>query len=337
MLDKEEDTVFKGGNPLFHMNFFKKSSLLALAALVPVFLFGLMPPALAQYLYPAVQAATLGGVFYNICANAAIFGPLLSWISYAGGAFFVVQGVHHFRLHSERPANAPLTTPLMLWFGAMCLLALPSVVGVLITSINFSFWGNFLVCTLPTGIGAGPGGAGTGTSLDEMMINFIADIKFPLLGLISMISIASGLYMIVRGLFKASKYGFDPKTHAMHLILINMLFGAILMTIGSNMYTITNSVFGPSPLPPGSVIQWSSLGDVSPEFALAVQAALQFVQIIGAIAFVRGWMILKKVAEGNGQTTLAQGLTHILGGVLAINIFYFLTILDTTFHTHLFS
>jgi intracellular multiplication protein IcmC len=68
---------------------------------------------------------------------------------------------------------------------------------------------------------------------------------------------------------------------------------------------------------------------------LAVNSALTFVQVIGVIAFVRGWLILKKVVEGSGNVSLAQGLTHILGGVLAINIFQFLLIMDHTFGLNL--
>ena len=41
--------------------------------------------------------------------------------------------------------------------------------------------------------------------------------------------------MIVRGLVKASKYGFDPKTHSVNSIVSCIVFGAILMTVGANL------------------------------------------------------------------------------------------------------
>jgi hypothetical protein len=52
------------------------------------------------------------------------------------------------------------------------------------------------------------------------------------------------------------------------------------------------------------------------------------------IAFVRGWLILKRASEGSGQATMAQGFTHLFGGVLAMNIFGFLEIMDSTFGTN---
>ena len=286
-----------------------------------------MSGALAQTVTP-----TLGDVFVNLCANTYAFNPLITWVCYAAGVAFAIQSIYHFRMHAEKPREAHLITPMMLALGSMCLLTLPSFVGTLVSTIQLSlpvFGGYVFMCQGPQAVAAG--NTGSGTTLDVMMTNFISNIKNPILSLISIIAFITGLYMIARGLFKASKYGFDPRTHAMHLILINMLFGALLLAIGSNMYTITYAVFGGITTAPGSVIQWAALSSVSPQFANAVTACLQFVQIIGAIAFVRGWLILKKVAEGNGQTSLAQGLTHILGGVLAINIFIFLPIMDNTF------
>ena len=318
---------------MFYRNFFQKISLPALAVLIPALLLGLMDGALAA---AAIPQQTFGDVLVNICANTYYLNPLMTWVSYAAGAFFTIQSVHQFRMHAEKPREVHLTTPLMLAAGAMSLLALPSFVGALISSVYFNLpmLGFTVYCQTPAAVAAG-NAVGSNVTLDVMMTNFIGNIKNPILSLISMISFITGLYMIVRGLFKASKYGFDPRTHAMHIILINIIFGALLMAIGGNMYAITYSVFGLNAGVPGSVIQWASLGSVSPQFANAVTACLQFVQIIGAIAFVRGWMILKKVSEGNGQTTLAQGLTHILGGVLAINIFIFLPIMDATFGTGL--
>jgi len=104
---------------------------------------------------------------------------------------------------------------------------------------------------------------------------------------------------------------------------------------------VTASVFGGS-VSDAAVLNWGStvtsgLGGASAQFQTAVNAALSFFQIIGFIAFVRGWMVLKKVVEGGGNVTMAQGITHIVGGVLAINIAPFLKIMDTTFGTNLLS
>jgi hypothetical protein len=73
------------------------------------------------------------------------------------------------------------------------------------------------------------------------------------------------------------------------------------------------------------------------QFSNAIEAALTFFQLIGMIAFVRGWMIMKSASEGTGNATMAQGITHIIGGVCALNIFQFLHVFDYTFGTNLLS
>ncbi|MDE2029884.1 MAG: hypothetical protein KGI97_04890 [Alphaproteobacteria bacterium] len=280
------------------------------------------------------QATTLGDIICNATINGSAFGPLFSWGAYGIGAILAVQGIHHMRLHVDSPQNNKMDKPLFLWLGSALLLSLPSFIGMIVTS---------LYGTTAAGGGAGcnPGGAGASAStLDVMLTNFVNNIHDPLLGLVSIIAWVAGLLFVVRGLVKASKYGFDPRANSPHIILTNIVFGALLLTIGSNLDMVMGSVFGASTIKGSSVLNWSfasALGGASTSFQTAVKAGLTFVQLIGAIAFVRGWLIMKKVVEGGGNVTMAQGITHIVGGVLAINIFWFLKIMDTTFGTGLIS
>ncbi|MDD3371703.1 MAG: hypothetical protein PHE27_07775, partial [Alphaproteobacteria bacterium] len=163
-----------------------------------------------------------------------------------------------------------------------------------------------------------------------------SNIKVPMRAVLSVIAGLAGLYMIISGLMKASKAGLDPKTHNPHVILTNVGFGAILMMIGTNLTTLLGSVFGTEEILELSNISWNTpVPEASQQFNNAINAALTFVQIIGGIAFVRGWLILKKVVEGTTNDPLAKALTHILGGCLAINIGKFLEIMDATFGTNL--
>ncbi|MDR3423520.1 MAG: hypothetical protein P4M13_00365 [Alphaproteobacteria bacterium] len=308
---------------LLKSNVFIQTPVPAIAALVVTFLLCSGGAAWAD-------SSTLGGIFCTIYPNVKPFGMLFAWIAYGAGAVFVVQGIHHLRLHTDNASNNPLHRALMLWFGAACLMALPDFIGTIVGSLyTQQTAGGTLACT---GGSSGNGGAG----LDGMMTGFISNIKDPLISIISLIAILCGLYMIVRGLMKASKYGFDPKTNSIHSVLTHIGFGALLMTIGDNLNMMMTSVFGTSSVT--SAIDWTTVGSMgaSQSFSDAINAGLEFVQIIGAIAFVRGWLILKKVVEGGGgNVTLAQGLTHILGGVVAINIFAFLKVMDATFGTGL--
>jgi hypothetical protein len=68
---------------------------------------------------------------------------------------------------------------------------------------------------------------------------------------------------------------------------------------------------------PGSAL----IGQVSGSgtMAAAITGVLTFIRLIGYIAFVRGWLMLNQTAQGK-DGVMGRALTHILGGVAAINV-----------------
>ena len=58
----------------------------------------------------------------------------------------------------------------------------------------------------------------------------------------------------------------------------------------------------------------------------------QVIQVIGLIAFIRGWISLLRLGhQGSPPGTLSKGLLHMTGGILAINIMGTLDVLKATF------
>jgi intracellular multiplication protein IcmC len=57
------------------------------------------------------------------------------------------------------------------------------------------------------------------------------------------------------------------------------------------------------------------------------------IQIVGFIAFVRGWILLARAAHQGGQQPgmLGKGITHIIGGIFAVNIFETWRVIQATF------
>ena len=51
-----------------------------------------------------------------------------------------------------------------------------------------------------------------------------------------------------------------------------------------------------------------------------ISAVIKFMIIIGLVSFVRGIFIVRDVAEGNQQASLMAGVTHMVGGALAVNM-----------------
>jgi hypothetical protein len=333
LLDKGRVSFLDGDKHLLKNIFSKRASFFAFIAITAIAWLGSAQSASAQ---------TFGNLLCRAFDNATSFGPLFVQIAYAAGALFGLRAVYHLRAHAEDPRNNKLTTPLMYLFGSACLMSLPGVVETLERSLGYTVTEGGVGSCAAISVSSSTGGAATDVGLDGMLVNFIANIKGPMQDVISITAILCGLFMILHGLMKAAKYGTDPKANSIHSILTNLGFGAALMTIGDNMNLMVDTLFGGDTaekgmgISQGTVMAWKAVSDLgSDQFAAAIAAALTFIQIIGAIAFVRGWLIMKKVVEGGGNVSLAQGLTHILGGVLAINIGGFLPLMDMTMGTGL--
>ena len=87
------------------------------------------------------------------------------------------------------------------------------------------------------------------------------------------------------------------------------------------MGTFSNSMFGDSNVATFAMLETSTGDVVLDQHVLAmISTVLVFMTIIGYISFMRGFFIIKDVAEGSGQASLMAGVTHIFGGALAVNL-----------------
>lgn len=285
----------------------------------------------------ASTAASMGDVFCNAFNNLKPFGKFLTWLAYSGGAFVSASGVYSLQRHSEAPNQTPVSQGLYRLLGASLLLSLPATAGMVITTL-FGSGGTasgLTTCSAPTAVASGGG-----MSLDVMMTNLVNNISTPLVDLLSIISMVLGVYLLYQGLLKSSRYGTDPRANSSSSIVSCLVFGAVFMAIGQSLDTMLLSVFGTQTIQHFSDLSWTSidsLGGNTTQFKTAIKAALTFFQLVGFISFVRGFNVLRNAVEGKGQATVGQGLTHIIGGVLAINIYTFMQIMDTTFGTNFVS
>ena len=288
----------------------------------------------------ASTAASLGDVFCNAANNIAPFVQLFDWLAYTAGAYAIASGVYMLAKHVEAPNQATLPHAFAKLVGGALLLALPCIAGTVIHSFFFENSGSSSGSW--TCIGSGSSSAsvtlgGTGSvTLDVLMQNMVNNIKGPLISMLTIICFAFGAFLVLRGGLRATKYGTDPREASMTKIISSMLFGAVFMVIGQSQDMIMGSVFGQTSIHDFGSLSWTAinkLGTDTSHFKAAIQAALTFFQLVGFIGFVRGWNVLKNAVEGHGQATYAQGFSHIVGGVLSINIYYFMQIMDATFGT----
>lgn len=113
--------------------------------------------------------------------------------------------------------------------------------------------------------------------------------------------------------------------------LVHIVVGAILVYVGGTINVSVETLFGSNVdtsgdlkayLPPGSDEKWQAL--------LAV--LVKYFKLIGLLAFLKGWIILSKMGHAGSQPgSIGKGMTHIVGGILLMNMVETMRLLSCTF------
>lgn len=282
------------------------------------------------------DGTTLGNILCNVAKDFTPLAPLMSAFAYIAGAVLVIKGTMLFKKHTDNPNDSQIVKAIAHCLGGGTLAVLPAAVRTFQETLHISLGGSTGIssCTAGSVTSGGTGPLG----LDMMMENFVKNIEKPMVWLVSIIGILVGIFYIYKGLLAASKTGTDPRASAPHVILVYLIVGAVLVSLGSMLGPVLTTVFGDNSIRSvNAIINWEGIvgsgADVE-RMNRTVWAMLTFVKVIGVISFLRGWMILKKAVEG-GQATIPQALSHIIGGAMAINIGTMLEVFDRTFGTGL--
>ena len=278
----------------------------------------------------ASATTTLGRLVCNVKTNGlAVYPYVINVVAYIVGAFLIVRSFMLLKKHAEAP-NSPQAIPAAAhMLGGGALLSFPTLLRTIQESLFKSSTGGMTAACEPGSVTSGAAG------LDVMMQNFVRNMYSPTFKLLSLLAVVAGMTFIYQGLMRGTKIGTDPRAAAPKDIIANLVFGGILISMGTILPDTLQTLFGSesvSSMTNISIIKWSTLGSTgSTEQADKVVAAvLAFVQIIGGISFLRGWLLMKKTVEA-GQPGMPTALTHIIAGAMAINIDKMLKILNTTF------
>ncbi len=288
---------------------------------------------------PSATGNSFGDIICRIRSQSSSLPNFFSWFAYVSGVFFVARCLMLLKDHVENPQQVKLHKPILFGLAGSMLLALPGATTALVNSLYGTDVGGATACVSITGFVAG-------TGLDVLAQNFVVNIKRPAFLIGTWICYFMGIFFIYRGIDKMARYGTDPRTHSLTAIVSNMFFGAILMWVARAKDAIMQSIWNPaivggnnSPLVYAGnggqgLINWVGLGVVGPTVAFdnTYIAATTFMQIVGFIGFLRGWFLCKRAVEGNGNATIGQGLTHIIGGALCMNLILFLKAAQSTFN-----
>lgn len=269
----------------------------------------------------AMAQQKLGEVITNTYKSFDWFPVLLSSISYISGLALVAIGVFKFKDHVDNPAQNALSSGVKRFLAGGMFLSLPmmydatrgTLFGADTSPVNGISNTGYTSATLT------PGG------LDEMVVKLMTDIGGPIETLLVSFTYISAIALLLVGISRLTKKMEEgPRGPAGMGTIMTFLASAALFSFGDMMGSFSTSLFGNSTImtvaqidPSGTLGLDSADAD---KIAKVVEAVMAFIMIVGFIAFIRGWFVLKAFADGQQGATLAQGLTFLFGGALAINL-----------------
>lgn len=143
-------------------------------------------------------------------------------------------------------------------------------------------------------------------------------------------SYLTGFWFIYRGIYKLKQYGELRTMMSSHTELKDPLLyfvaGAFLLFLPS-VITIFESTFFLSYTP--TPISYAPKGN-SPWDAL-LNIVYIVIRFLGLIAFIRGIMMITQIGQQTQHDSTKKAFTHIIGGILLINITQTVSVLATTF------
>lgn len=173
--------------------------------------------------------------------------------------------------------------------------------------------------------------------IQDILVNLQVIIN-PAIRMLLAVSLILGIIFIIKGLMllKAFALPINQSTKPGELSgpILYLLVGTVLIYIPTSTDVLSSTLFG-SNLPsifssPGQPniynMQEASkeLGYVSvaleSQWATLINTVVYYMQFIGFIAFLRGWIIISHAGQQGAQPeALTKGIIHVVGGILAIN------------------
>jgi intracellular multiplication protein IcmC len=269
-----------------------------------------------------ITATKLGTLMINAASEIGSLTTAISIVAYVLGAILGYSALKRFQAVSTGE-NLPLADPIWRMAGAAALIALPWALGIVLTSLGIS-------STHGIYQGAGPT-SGSGTGLDTLMANFVSNIYAPAKQLMQMACYVGGAISGVIGLKRladAGKGGNQPSSAPGGIVYL--VAAAALISLAQMMDLVTSSLFGTSTTGVFTALAFVPSGIPTDQATNVFKALFNFVELIGWLAFIRGIMVMRSIAEGKSNRTSTQAFIFLVAGAIAANMYGFIKVLQTT-------
>lgn len=262
---------------------------------------------------------TLGVILCNVSESWQVVPGLFSAFAYIFGLVLGITGIQKLYEHVQSPQQTPPTEFIKRFIAGGAFFALPMVLEVVKNTIT----GGMTMLYDTSGVPDNTSGGG----LDAMMVNFMKDILHPMWGVISGFTYLAGIILVIIGisrLLKSAQEG--PRGPGGIGTIMTFLTAGMLLSLDTMLNNFSISLFEPAggqaQVLTNPVLAYTAgmTANEVDHVRSVIGSALLFMMVLGWISFVRGIFIIRDVAEGNQQASMMAGITHMLGGALALNL-----------------
>lgn len=274
------------------------------------------------------SGAKVGDVITGAVQGYSTIPILFNFIAYTAGFFLTLLGLGKLRQHVDRPEQVPLSHAIWHLTGAGFLVSLPYAVSMVQHTLKIATDSGSTKSATTVALSTG-----SVMSLDVMLMNFVQNVRGPMQFLLWSLGIVLGLFFMITAFMRMARGAAQdgPRGSLGSGTLMRIVIGAILFSLAATSDVFTSTLFG------GSIVQFTGMnlagvsGASVTHINQVMSAIFVFVQIIGFMAFFRGFLILRALADGNNGSSSTAAFTHIIGGAVAINISPMLNALQNTF------
>lgn len=153
------------------------------------------------------------------------------------------------------------------------------------------------------------------TSLDTTFSNF-TDVYSGLMDVLAGGAYLIGIWLTIKGILQLVELS-KHKHYSIAKPLSSIGIGTFILFIVSSVDMVAVSIYGAS-AGGGASFLMPAPTSMNAQVGQALKGVLLFVNMVGFIGFIRGFLLLHQAGQGK-DGVIGRGLTHIVGGALAMN------------------
>lgn len=269
---------------------------------------------------------TLGGLIVEMMSNLTSLPDLVSFFGYMLGFLLTVVGVHKLKKHVDHGDNAgPLSDPLKYIAAGGMVMSLPYLSYV----ATNTFGSDGATQNIDAALDASGGTPGT---LDDMMIRVMENAYGPVTNLFVFFCYVTGAILMLIALHRFTKTAQQGAQGPTGLgTIATFILAGVFFSIAPMVGVITETLFGNrDSMTEVAFMSLAASGADTVHARRVTIAVLAFLIVVGILSIIRGFLVLRGVAEGNQQMTMMSGISHVIAGAILVNFGQFANIIQNT-------